>query len=298
MKVDKDFRVNALVIGAGRSGTTSLCNYLAVHREVCFSSIKEVHYFSVPELYSRGENYYTSFFTPGKGVKVVASSDTYLLIDYDAIRRIHAYNPEMKIIAILRDPVERAYSSYNYSVGYGHHDPYPAFLDSMEREKGIEELDSVVDRNNRGHFYAGLYHRHLIHWVEAFGKEQVLLLATWQMKSDPGSLEAQLSSFLGIEASGSSFGRENKSAVPRFGKLEHFLLDREAPLRRFIRNSTPEAFKRVIFRSGLVDHIHKANRKTREVRSLDQEEYRVALNYFNDDLASLEKDFGIRLLKA
>ena len=121
-------RVNALIIGAGSSGPTSLYGYLESHPDVCFSNIKEVHFFSIDELYKRGESYYHSFFRKCQSAPVIASADTYLLMDHDAISRIHAYNPEMKIIVMLRDPVTRAYSNYNYSVNYGHHQAYAALL--------------------------------------------------------------------------------------------------------------------------------------------------------------------------
>jgi hypothetical protein len=54
--------VNVLVIGAGRSGTTSISAYLAAHPEVSSSITKEVHYFSIADLYKRGESYFHSLF--------------------------------------------------------------------------------------------------------------------------------------------------------------------------------------------------------------------------------------------
>ncbi|MDA3953962.1 MAG: sulfotransferase, partial [Bacteroidales bacterium] len=103
-------KTNMLIIGAGRSGTTTLYEHLKLHSDICFSNIKEVPYFSIPDIYKRGESYYHSFFKPNKQ-KIIASSDTYLLIDKDAPKRIFDYNPNMKIIIMLREPVARAYSS-------------------------------------------------------------------------------------------------------------------------------------------------------------------------------------------
>ena len=53
-------QVNTLIIGAGRSGTTTLCKIIEGHQQVCFSKIKEVHYFSIADLHQRGESYYQS----------------------------------------------------------------------------------------------------------------------------------------------------------------------------------------------------------------------------------------------
>ena len=193
-----DFRVNTLIIGAGRSGTTSLYAYLETHRDVCFSSIKEVHYFSIDELFKRGERYYHSFFRKCDDATVIASADTYLLMDYDAITRIHAYNPDMKIIVMLRDPVARAYSSYNYSVNYGHHKAYGTFLDSVVREKDIDKVANIVTRNNVGHFYGSLYYEHLSKWSAVFPREQIFLLKTGDLKDSPRRLSEEMFHFLGL----------------------------------------------------------------------------------------------------
>jgi hypothetical protein len=171
-----DLKVNTIIIGAGRSGTTTLFKMMEQHPEVCFSDIKEVNYFSVPDLYKRGVAYLHSFYKKWNNEAVVALADTYLMIDHDAIAKLHDYNPEMKIIVMLRNPVDRAYSSYNYSVNYGHHKAYDSFLDSIERETLIAEEYDISNRNNFGHFYAGLYHMHLEHWLKVFKRDQLLIM--------------------------------------------------------------------------------------------------------------------------
>src|SRR5689334_4503511 len=124
-------KVNAMIIGAGRSGTTTVYEYLKQHPEICFSITKELHYFSIPELYARGEQYFHSLFPDYKDQKIVATADTYLLMDRDAPKRIKEYNPGMKFIIVLREPVARAYSNYNYSVNFGHEKKDISFLDTI-----------------------------------------------------------------------------------------------------------------------------------------------------------------------
>lgn len=291
---DKDTsRVNTLIIGAGRSGTTSLSEYLRVHPDVCFSMVKEVHYFSIKELYRKGEKYYHSFFRKCEKEPVIASADTYLLMDYDAISRIYAYNPDMRFIVMLRNPVTRAYSSYNYSVNFGHHDAYSSFFDSIEAEKSIAEEKNIVTRNNLGHFYGSLYYKHLINWTSLFPREQFLLLKTVDLKESPEELSQQLFSFLNITNYQAEIERANVAAVPSSKKLEKFLLDRDLFLRKIIRNMTPRFIKNFIMRSGIVDKLHDANRKEQSITPLSKSEIERGMQYFTDDLQLLKTEFDI-----
>ncbi len=296
MANEDGFRVNALIIGAGRSGTTSLYALLDAHRGVCFSNVKEVHYFSIADLYRKGERYYHTFFRRCKGEPVVASADTYLLMDHNAIRRIHEYNPEMKIIAILRDPVARAYSSYNYSVNYGHHKAYDDFLDSLVAERDIRDEPDIVRRNNLGHFYGSLYHEHLRRWSAVFPREQMLLLKTGDLKESPLELSRQLFSFLGLPADTGEIERANAAAVPRSLKLEKFLLDRDHPLRKIIRKSVPRFIKNLVIDTGVVDMLHEANRKEQPSEPLSKEKEKKARHYFREDLQLLKEEFQIDLI--
>jgi len=292
VSVVTNIEVNTLLIGAGRSGTTSFCDLLARQTGVCFSLIKEVHFFSQSDLYDRGPSYYNSFFEAYHGEPVVAGADTYLLIDPEGARRVHQYNPGMKIIVLLRDPVDRAFSSYNYSVNYGHHQAYDSFMESIEREKDIANEPSVIRRNNMGHFYGSLYAHHLKHWSDIFGRQKMLVLNNELLKDAEG-LKARVDLFLGIDSDFSGMVRKNETALPRFRRFEQFLLNRELPLRKLLRNVVPGAMKRRLIRSGIPDQLHRVNRKKVEQVGLSVEEYREARAYFSDDLEQLEVDFGI-----
>lgn len=288
-------KVNTLIIGAGRSGTTSLFSHLEAHSDVCFSSIKEVHYFSIEDLYERGEKYYHSFFRGCSNKPLIASADTYLLMHHEAVSRIFDYNPEMKIIVMLRDPVARAYSSYNYSVNYGHHDAYANFLDSIEMEKQIREEADIVKRNNMGHFHGSLYYEHLSKWTAIFPRENFLLLKTSDLKESPGKLSEELFSFLGLANSRDEIGKKNEAAIPRNRKLEKFLLDRDNILRRIIRNVTPRFLKNLIMGSGVVDRLHDVNRKEQSVAPLSPDKAGLAMEFFSEDLHLLKKEYNIEL---
>ena len=283
------------MIGAGRSGTTSLCAYLKDHSEVCFSFIKEVPYFSLEDHYARGEDHFHSFFRKCNNAPVIATSDTYLLMDREAPSRIRAYNPDMKIVVMLRDPVARAYSSYTYSVNFGHHEAYASFLDSMEAEKDIASEPDIVRRNNLGHFYGSLYHRHLSHWLKYFPREQILLLRTGDLDKQPEAFGRALHSFLGLQRQEGEIGRINVASGARNRKLERVFMDREHGLRKGMRRLMPRGLKNLIMRTGLIDRLHAANRKAQHSEPLSTQEYEQAWAYFREDLLRLKEDFGFEI---
>ena len=106
-------KVNLLVIGTQKAGTTSLYEYIRQHPDIYFSDVKEVTYFVEDALYSKGEDYYHSFFTKIENEKIIASSYVHMLPCKKCPGRVKEYNPDMKFIVMLREPVSRAYSAYN-----------------------------------------------------------------------------------------------------------------------------------------------------------------------------------------
>lgn len=290
-------KVNTIIIGAGRSGTTTLYEYLKNHHDICFSSLKEIHYFTFQDLYERGETYLNSFFQHKKSENIIATADTYSLIDEDAPKRISAYNPQMKFIVILRDPVERAYSNFQYSRNYGYAKESVSFLQSYEKEKDIIKSNDVIKVNNLGHFYAGLYYEQLKYWSQHFPKEQFCILRTKDLKSKPLITINTILNFLQVEQlqTISEIEKQNVSSKSRHKSLEQILLNRDHKFRKLLREMFPDFLKQLIFKSGIIDKAHKLNRKPTKYLKLSKEEYVFYYKYFEQDLESLAKEFKVDL---
>lgn len=110
-------RPNFLIIGVQKGGTTSLYSYLAAHPRVSPALGKEVHYFDFH--YGCGERWYRAHFVPQawsdvRGLQTGEASPEYLFCPA-APQRVAAFDPGMKLIVMLRNPVERAYSQYQMS---------------------------------------------------------------------------------------------------------------------------------------------------------------------------------------
>ena len=112
-------KVNTFIVGAPKAGTTSLHFYLQQHPDVCMSEIKEPNYFTAQEVVKlyydvspvNSEDWYHSIFTKPTR-KVIGEGSVSYLFYPEVAQKIYNYNPEARILIILRNPVQRAFSHY------------------------------------------------------------------------------------------------------------------------------------------------------------------------------------------
>jgi len=121
-----------LIIGTQKGGTTSLFHYLQKHPNVLSPEKKEIQYFSWN--YRRGLLWYRSFFPKKKNNKIAGeASPDYLFHPY-AAKRAYEYNPNFKIIVLLREPIDRALSQYHHEINKNKHFKYQDFQDAIFKE--------------------------------------------------------------------------------------------------------------------------------------------------------------------
>ena len=208
-----------LVIGAKRGGTTSLARWLLEHPDV--SSLfpsretrKGTYFFDVN--YSRGEDWYRSHFptkarlelqTKRKGRPVLIGEATpYYLHSIHAAERAYEAAPKAKIIALLRNPVDRAFSHWTERTRNGVETlAFEAALAAEPERLAGEESRMLADPS-----YVSFAHQHfsyidqgryvygLSRWLDAFPAEQVLVLRSEDMYADPGKIFGQVLEFLGL----------------------------------------------------------------------------------------------------
>ncbi|HEX8585649.1 MAG TPA: cytochrome P450 [Allosphingosinicella sp.] len=194
---------NAIVIGAMKSGTTSLFDYLTQHPDVCGSRIKELHYFD--NNHRLGSRWYRANFAP-RGERVLLESSPYYFFHPLAPARAAALVPDAKLILLLRNPVDRAYSHYNQNSEEGL-EPL-SFEDALEREAerlaGQEEAlaSGAVERSHAHQTFSyaakGHYAPQLRRWLEHFPREQLLILKAEDLFRSPQESVDQVTDFLGI----------------------------------------------------------------------------------------------------
>lgn len=214
----------ALVIGAQKAGTTSLFAYLSQHPQVLPSRVKEPGFFS--RHYARGERWYRSHFptvlraarTPG-AIALEASTGT--IRHPLGPERVQRHLPDVRLIALLRDPVERAWSHYHHTLRLGR-EPLPFEVAIWREEERLADFRRELARdpnhydtafNLYGYLSTGRYAEQLEGWLARFGRERLLLLSSEELRRDPHGVVVRTADFLGLEPpAGIDYRRHNESA--------------------------------------------------------------------------------------
>jgi hypothetical protein len=205
------------IVGAGRAGTTSLYYYLRGHPDIYMSPVKEPHFFSAieagppdpaggrPRYRSVGvinrEQDYIKLFAGAHPSQLAGEASTSYLSDRHAADRIQKKAPQAKIIAVLREPVSRAYSQYLLDLREGR-EPCPSFYDALQRD-----YQGMVKYQDAGSFYIwpGLYYQHLKRYLDIFDKEQVHIYLYDDLAADTIGVVQDLCSFLDVPFYDGSF---------------------------------------------------------------------------------------------
>jgi len=191
------YPVDFLVIGAQKAGTTSLFKYLSDHPQIYMPSEKEVEFFHDDQKFSRGKEwYYNAYFANADPRSVKGEASTHYMMYGCAPERIHQLYPDIKLISLLRNPIDRAYSHYRMAVRRG--------LEKRTFEQAISEaiqaktvLDSEID-HDKEYLFFGEYGRILRNYLQWFDQAQIMVLFTEQLHSEPSSVVQQAYGFLGV----------------------------------------------------------------------------------------------------
>jgi hypothetical protein len=223
-EIDFDILPNFLLIGAAKSGTTSLHEALAQHPQIFCTKIKEAHFFSEDKRYRMGIPWYQkTFFAGASGYPCRGeSSPSYLVLsDITAPRIKKAYQDRpVKMIAILRDPVQRAYSHYYHRIRSG--------LERMSFETALARDENRPSGQGEwlkiGYYRWGCYASLLQPFLDTFPRTDISILLFEDFRDRYSETMAGLAAFLGVD-SGFPFRpvQSNPAELPISDSLHSFL---------------------------------------------------------------------------
>jgi hypothetical protein len=262
---------NFIMIGAAKCGSTSLYNYLRQHPDVYMCPKEDANFFAleggVVSLYMPplGEKIgrkwvqtleeYGSLFEAASGQRAIGeSSNIYLNISRSA-ERIQHYCPEARIMAILRNPVDRAFSNFLHLLGMGL-EPHADFADALKAEE-----ERVRAGWHPMWFYkqTGCYHTMLQPYFERFDKSRIRIFLYDDLSRNPISLVQSVFDFLEVDKSFRPDVSEvhKSTGVPGNKSLHRFLTERN-PLKTFVKSLVPDRFRRS-YRSKVAKKLVQRN---------------------------------------
>lgn len=215
-----------LVVGAAKSGTTSLWEGLRRHPEVFLPSTKEIHFFDDDDNWSRGAEWYRTFFRLQDGRRAVGEATPSYLASPAAPARMAETVPHARLIAIFRDPVKRAYSSYFHMRYYG--------WEHRSFDQAVAEELRAPDWDLWPHYLAGgRYAAQLERLAEHFARAQILTVLLDDLRSAPVPTFAGVCMHIGVDPALGSVpaGATNTFREVRFERVARKLPDSWLPRR-------------------------------------------------------------------
>ncbi len=270
---------NFFIVGAPRSGTTSLYEYLKNVPEVFMCPVKEPNFFNSSvgnDLFLskpvRDKKKYLNLFKKVENEKAIGEASPTYLWDPATPKLIHEIIPDARIIIILRDPITRAFSEYLFLLGLG--SEKGSFLETIRRS--IREKDYSLNRIIQN----GLYYEQIQRYLDIFGTNQIKILIFEELVHDTKASVKKVLQFLDIHQEPPISVKEihNAFTLPR-SKFASALVKN-----KFLRKMG----KNIIPLDGLI-RLRKILTKETPKPTMTNEEKNLLKEFYHNDVRNLEK---------
>lgn len=230
---------NFFILGAQKAGTSSLYHYLKQHPQIYMSPIKEAKFFLKENPSEEDKKEYLELFEGAENYPVRGEATPLYLSGKGVAERMHEKVPDARMVVILRDPVERAYS---------------AFL--MTRRQGTEPLSSFADvvkaeperrERREGHLYLwhSRYYTHLERYFEYFDRGQFKIYFFRELKKRTNGLVKDILNFLSVskDIELNTSKKHNKGGIPVSDTASKFLKSKNSTTKKIIKKLIPKKNK-------------------------------------------------------
>ncbi len=278
-------KVGIFIIGTPKAGTTSLHHYLNEFPEILMSSKKEPDYFSDKEILEQGLYYgesridslikYNNLFSKRDKEKFLGEASVSYLFYPEVSKRIKEYNPESKIIIMLRNPIDRAFSHYlmDYRLG----------LTSKSFEEEFKNQESL---NFQQHFLLGNYYNQVKKYLEVFETENVHIIWYSDFKQNAEKELQKVIEFIGL----------NSDFEVDFNKVYNsFSMPNNNIIRKIYSVVWLRKILTFIFPKKLVNSIKSILFNKEKKPKLSAASREVLFSYYKSDIEDLEQLLSVNL---
>jgi len=192
--------VDFIVIGAQKAGTTALFDHLGEEPDIALSDVKETHFFDDESMDWAAPDYgrYHGHFPAPDGRLRGEATPIYVYWP-NCLERIFAYNPAARLILMLRDPVERAWSHWRMEYARGA-ETRPFAWCIREGRQRLFDAEPFGHHREFSYVERGFYGEQVERLLRIFPREQLLILQADDLRTDPGQVLGELRTFLGLPA--------------------------------------------------------------------------------------------------
>ncbi len=212
-------KIDLMIVGAPKSGTTSLLQYFAAHPDIATQWQAEFGFFLNDAAYEQGIDKALDRFFKDTSKKNLVAKHAVLMYSQLGIHRLYQHNSTVQVVALLRNPVTRSYSGYWYARKQGA-DTTSTFEEAIAPELQLP-WDSDRAQFPRHYLANSIYVPYIRQLFKQFGREQTHIILTEDLKTDANAVYTRLLHAMGLELAETVnlASRHNKSAQARYPLL-------------------------------------------------------------------------------
>ncbi len=206
-------KLDFIIVGAMKAGTSSLAFQLKDNPQVCIP-LKELHFFDNEDNFSKGVEWYESFFKDCSSSGIIGEKTPTYSYSEKVPKRIFDYNPEVKIVWIFRNPVDRAYSNYWHAVKAG--------VENLSFEKAVKLESKRIEQDIfKGYLKRSIYIEQVERYLKFFDIKNMHFLLFEEFLQNPTENMRKLFKFLDIPFNNFQYKDEirNITIIPRMPRL-------------------------------------------------------------------------------
>lgn len=282
-------KLDFVCVGAQKAGTSTLHDILKQHPQIKLPVLKETHFFSDEKKFEKGiDFYFKNYFNQKSESKYIGEIDPEYSYFLNAANNIKKHFSSLKIIIIIRNPVDRAYSHYLMTKRRGL-EPYSFKKAILEEEK---RLNSLENKMHYSYISRGLYNNQINHYTNVFGSENVKVVLFKDLVEKTPLVVNDICNFINVPSYTFDYNIKSNTASESKSKWLRDFLYKPNTLKKVLGKLIPTQNLKDKIAKNLDDFNLKKSKKEPLEKSFKQEVFNT---YFKQDIKALEENLNIDL---